>query len=810
MIRNYFLLAIRGMRRDVAHSVINITGLSVGVACCLLLALYIRDETSYDKHHHHLSDLYMVTTTIGEETENNVMYTSSPPIVWGIKDELPEIDNVTRLVNPPGVSQNLIRYHDKSFYESDGLIADSTLFDMFAYKFAAGNRKTALAEPNSVVLTAALAEKLFGDSPALNQIISINQGGSEGDFRVTGVLAPAQGKSHIKANFFVSMTSAGWAEYIRSPRVADQWAGQNFMQSYIRLKPGHSPQDFIPKMNRIFLQHGAEDLKTLGMKKKLGLQLVKDLYLHAARGEASPRITYLYVIGSIALFILLIACINFMNLSTARATRRATEVGLRKTMGAARATLIGQFLGEAMVIVAVSIAMSVLLAQLLLPLFNTLTMKEISLTADSVGFLSLVLVAITVVTGLLAGGYPAFYLSAFQPARALKGKEALNNSGNVLRRSLVVFQFTIAIALVCAVVMVSRQLRFMQSKDLGFNAGNKLVVPLRSDAARANHAGFRTEIEKMSTVMATTGSSYVPGLPVWNDFSLYPEGGSMDASVNIKNIWVEPNYMEMMGIKLVAGRRFTANRESESLNKIILNETAVKRLGYTPAEIVGKRLYNDSSTGRESYDVIGVMQDYHQVTPKEAIYPLLFRVPSEQTHHDYIIAGITGEHFPETIAQIGAIWKNINPDTPFEYTFLDQDIKKQYDDDKRVSQVIGSFTAIAMIICCLGLYGLSTFMAERRFKEIGVRKVLGATVGQIVQMMSGEFLRLVLIAFALAVPIAWYALGQWLDNFAYKAPVDITVFIFAGAAALLIALLTVSFESIRAATGNPVNALRNE
>ncbi len=810
MIRNYFILALRSMLRNRVYSIINIVGLSVGVACCLLLALYIKDEASFDQHHRDLDRLYQVTSIMGEESENHIMRTTSAPIVWGIKDELPEIEQVTRLVNPPGVAQNLIRYEDRQFYESDGYIADSTLFDIFTYDFLAGNPATALKEANSVVITEQLAKKIFGDQPALNKVISINQAGPVADYKVTGVLGAKQGKSHIHANFFVSMTSSGWAEFLRSPAITDQWAGQNFILSYIKLKPRQSAERFIPKMNSVFLKHGADDLKTLGMKKKLGLQPVKDIYLYATYGDGSPRVTYLYVIGSIGIFILLIACINFMNLSTAKASRRANEVGLRKTFGAQRTSLIAQFLGEAMVIVAFAIVFSLLIVQLLLPYFNDLTLKDIRFNPENVTFFLSALIVITVVTGLVAGSYPAFYLSAFQPAKVLKGKLTHSNSGNLLRKTLVVFQFVIAITLVCGMIMVTKQLKYMQEKDLGFDANNKLVLPLRAESARNNEQVLRGELEKLSSIKAVSASAYVPGSNILNDFGLYPEGSSMEFSVNTKNSWVEPDYMDVMHIDLVAGRKFTDNRTTESRNKIILNEIAVKELGFELQDIVGKFLYNDYSDGKQTFEVIGVMKDYNQWSLKEEIYPLLFRVPPSPSYNNFIVANIQSQNVNETIEGIGAAWKRVNPDTPFEYTFLDENIKKQYEEDKRVSRVISSFTVIAMIICCLGLYGLSTYMAERRFKEIGVRKVMGATVPQIVRMMSGEFVRLVIIAFAVSVPAAWYIIHQWLENFAYKAPVNMLIFLYAGVAALLIALLTVSFESIKAASGNPVQALRNE
>lgn len=810
MWRNYIKVAVRNLVRDKGYSVINIAGLSVGVACCLLLALYIYDETTYDKHHRDADGLYRVTSTISKLTEGQVMRTTSPPIVWGIKDEIPEIELVTRFVSPPNTSQNLIRYEDNQFYEQDGYIADSTFFKMFTYDFKEGDAETALKEANSVVINEDIAVKLFGNESALNKVIYINQGGPGGDFRITGVLARKQGNSHIDGRFYISMHSGGWAEYMRNPSVIDEWAGQNFVFSYVKLRSGADHAAVIPKMNAAFQRHAAEDLKALGFTKTLGLEGVKDLYLYSAYGDVNARITYVYVIGSIALVILLIACINFMNLTTAKATKRASEVGLRKTLGAYRTSLMAQFLGEVMIIVTVAIVLSLILVQLLLPFFNHLTMKQIAFDSENIRFFVIAIFAMMIITGMIAGSYPAFYLSSFQPAKVLKGKISLNNSGGLLRRSLVVFQFVVAIMLVCGMIVISQQLNYMQAKDLGFDAIQKVVIPLRTEAAQKNHEVLRNALGNIPSINRVTGTNYAPGSYIWNDFSLYPEGSNMDQAVMVKNSWIQPNYLDVMGIRLIAGRNFTNDRETESQNRIILNKIAVKELGFEPEDIVGRELYTEWQGERRTYFVIGVMDDFHQVTVKEEVFPVLFRVPDDQSVYDYLILDMKGNQFQETISSIESAWKEINSDTPFEYSFLDDDIRKLYDEDKRVAGVITSFTTIAIIISCLGLYGLSTYMAERRFKEIGVRKVMGASVQQIMSMMSSEFIRLVLIAFLIAVPISWYAINEWLDNFAYKVPVGATVFVGAGLSALFIAVITVSFQSFKAATANPVQSLRNE
>jgi putative ABC transport system permease protein len=411
------------------------------------------------------------------------------------------------------------------------------------------------------------------------------------------------------------------------------------------------------------------------------------------------------------------------------------------------------------------------------------------------------------VTGFLAGSYPALYLSSFEPAKVLKGKMTAASSGGLMRKSLVVFQFVIAITLVCGMFIVTKQLKYMQQRDLGFDSTNKIILPLRSQSARDQHQTMRNELLTVPAIKDVAGVHWAPGGHIWNDFSLYPEGSTKEKAVMVKNSWIESNYLDLMDIKLVAGRGFTNNRESETQNKIIINRTAAEKLGFKPEEIVGRPLYDRNAT---SFEVIGVMEDYHQVSLREEIYPILFRIPETASIHRFMIIDVTSENIPETISDIESTWKKLNPETPFEYSFLDDTIRKQYDEDKRVSRVITGFTVIAMIISCLGLYGLSTYMAERRFKEIGVRKVMGASVTQLVSMMSTEFMQLVVIAFVIAVPLAWYGITAWLQSFAYKTPVGITIFVAAGISALTIALLTVSFESMKAASGDPAKALRNE
>ncbi len=722
-----------------------------------------------------------------------------------IRDEVPEVEAAVRILHPPGVKEyfttgekekalSLIRYQDNLFYEADGMLADSTLFDVFTYELKEGYPKKALVQPHSVVLSEKLAHKLFGEEPALDKMISISQGGKPADYKVTGVFKEKY-NSHIKANFFTSMAGYGMASPVLNEK---EWAGQNFVPSYLKLVPGHNKATVEKKMNAVLLRHGSDAMKAEGIYKTLSLEPVKDIYLRSGIGQR-PRISYLYVVGSIAVFILLIACVNFINLSTAKAARRCTEIGIRKTLGAQRSALIGQILGDAMLTVVIAIILSFILTQLALPFFNQVTNKSITVNAENTGFFLFAALSLTIITGLLAGIYPAFYLTSFQPAQVLKGKLHVGGSSGKLRQTLVVFQFMIAIALVCSVFIISRQVDFMIGKNPGFNANAKIVLPLRTDEAHKQYDALKGEIEQNSHIKGVSGCSFIPGTPIFRDADFYTDGGNMNKAVDITRNVVDVGFLELLNIKLVAGQSFTGNRNLDSNRKFILNRTAVGKLGFTPEKIIGQNLYFDWLGIKYRFQVIGVMEDFHQNSLHEEIKPSLFQMDNSNKRYDYVIASVAADHFEQTVKTLERTWKTLIHDTPFEYSFLDQIIQKQYDEDRRVSKIISGFGIIALIICALGLYGLSSYMAERRFKEIGIRKVMGASVLQIVVMMSAEFVQLVLIAFVVAVPVAYYGMSKWWF-----------VFAMAGLVALLIALVTISFESIKSAMANPVDSLRSE
>lgn len=806
MLQNYLKIAVRSLLRTKVYSLINIAGLALGVSCCLLLALYVKDELSYDRHHERLNDLYRIGTEFHGAIGFDKLGSVSPPITMTMKDELPEVEAAARLV--PTFSENLIQYEDKKFYESKTFMADSTIFDVLTYNFIEGNPRKALTDANTVVISEPLSRKLFGGEPALNKNILISQGGSPVNYKITGVYRP--NKSFLDVSFFTSIMSEGFGDYVRNnPEASNEWGGQNFVDGYLKLAPGHERDAVEKKINEVLEKYGSADMTALGMSKKLFLEPVKDIYLKS-QVDKSQRITYIYVIVSIALFILMLACINFMNLSTAKATRRAAEIGIRKVMGAFRGSLVRQILGEAMIIVAIAMLLSVVLIYAALPVFNQLTGKDLSLTGENATFFAIALIAITFVTGLIAGSYPAFYMSSFQPVEVLKGKFALGNASGNLRQGLVVFQFVVAIALVCGMLVIERQLTFMKEKDLGFNPQAKIVIPLRTTEAKQKYEGLKAALGQISSIDAVSAANYSPGLHILSDMGFYKEGESMDRAILNRRNSVDAGYIELLGIKLIAGRAFTTNRTAEAQGKLIINRASAEKFGLSPEKIIGQRLYFDWQGAQYKFEVIGVMENYNQTSLKDPVVPIAFQMPETANDYGYMIASVNPSGFSQTVGMIADVWKAQVSDAPFEYTFLNDDMQKLYSEDERVARIIRYFAGAAMIICVLGLYGLSSFMAERRRKEIGVRKVMGASNQQIVRLMSGEFVKLVFVAFVIAVPLAWYGMNKWLQEFEYKASVDIYLFAFAGFVAIVVALLTISYESMKAANTDPARTLRSE
>lgn len=818
MIRNYLKIAWRNVLKNKMFSVINVFGLSVGMTCCMLLLLYILSEVSFDKHQEHVNELYLVRSENVQPNGEKMDNPRAPaPYAHALKAEYPEIVQVTRAWQNFLEDKALLTVERPgnaplSFYETKGTHVDSTFFDVFTYQFLEGHPTAALNDPHSIVLSDVLAKKLFGDQPALNRTIRV--GGKTGhnqNFKVTGVFRDESARSHIDARYFVTF-QVGWiGDYLRQPE--HDFTSNNMFYHYLRLRPGTDPAAFEAKLPAFIEKYARKDLKVAGYDKKLVLLPVRDIHLFSQIDRilsATTSATYLYVLASIAVFTLLIACINFMNLATARSAKRAAEVGMRKVMGASKSSLIGQFLGESLVLTFLGLLIAVAAVALLLPFFNQLADK--TLTVDDLlqahilgGFVLLALL-----TGLLAGSYPAFYLSVFNPLDVIKGRFVNSVSATALRRGLVVFQFVISIGLVVATIVIQGQIRFMKEQPLGFNKEQQIVIPFRSVESRKAYTALKNELLQDSRITAASGTAYYPGILNPSDMSVYLPGQTVNEDNVVKTNWVAPDFMSAMGFQLAAGRMFSNEFPGDTNYKMVVNEATLRKFGVPLEKAVGQRLlFNNGGDTPGSVEVVGVVKDFHFQDLHKAIEPYAFFL-NLKPEHNYLIAHIEGKNAAATLPFIEGKWKSLVPDEPFAYTFLDEDFEKNYAADARTSRLVNAFTIISILISCLGLFGLAAFAAQQRIKEIGVRKVLGASVTSIVGLLSGDFVKLVVISIVIATPLTWYLMNRWLDDFAYKITLQWWMFAGAGALAVVIALLTVSTQAVKAAVTNPVKSLKSE
>ncbi|HEV8269809.1 MAG TPA: ABC transporter permease [Chitinophagaceae bacterium] len=809
MIRNFLKLAWRNIWRNKSFSFLNILGLTAGTVCCLYILLYVNDQSGYDRYHHEAESIYRVRTIVEPkgETDGVDMATSSPPIAMTMKQDFPEVMTATRVQYFSDQGEYLLNLpnSDNSFYESKGYLVDSSFFQVFDYKFLEGKPLHSLDEPNTVVLSSAVAKKLFGNSSALNEQIIITDNSSSTPFKVTGVFDETYGKSHLKPHFLMTMNSIGMGRFLRTN---NQWAGQNFAYTYVRLNPNADAMALQQKLPAFLEKYGAENMKELGMKKHLVLQKVIDINLHSkgitSQIDKVSDAKFLNLLLTIAFFIQLIACINFINLTTARSMRRAREIGIRKVVGAVKSSLIMQFLGESIFISFIAILLAIPIVLILLPWLNTLTGS--SLTPGilyNFNIISIIIV-LGLITGLLSGIYPALYLSKFRPITVLKGVFSIKTSTISFRKILVVFQFAIALVLIVSVIVISRQINYMQSKDLGFNKEQKLVIPLKDQQARGQFDVFSNELSKVQDVQSTGGCAFYPSKNVLSDFPVYTAGKDMNSAELMRINRVSGSYFPSMGITIKEGRNFTA---ADTLTQTIVNEKALKVLNIDKKKAIGTRLYFDYGGGINEFEIVGVTADYNYASLKKEIEPLMsFYTRSP----NYMIVNAKSSNFKNLLSELGTIWKKLVPTSPFQYTFLDEDLQKQYEEERTFEKISNSFTVLAILISCLGLFGLAMFTAQQRIKEIGIRKVLGASVTGIVSMLSKDFLKLVFISILIASPLSWWLMSKWLQDFAYKINIGPWVFLLAGMIALLIALLTVSFQAIKAAVVNPVRSLRTE
>ncbi len=821
MFKNYIKVAIRNFRKNKLFSFINILGLAIGLTCCMLISLYIYNELSYDSYHKNADQVYQLGTTFirqgqNENTGDNTPNTPSP-MAATMQMEFPEIELSARLLKAFADDKTLLQYtpsnkEKKSFYETDAYLADSTFFKIFTYNFKEGNPATALEHPNCVVLSDAIAKKMFGNEPALNKVIHISSNtNGDHDFKITGVYAASKIPSHINARLIMSLNGGDMENYVR--RTSGNLVNNNMFYTYFKLKNGTDPHKLEAKFPAFIDKYAGKDLKAAGFYKHQFLTALKDIHLFSrAKDKVSPggSVTYLYILGSIALFTLLIACINFMNLSTARSSKRSAEVGVRKVLGAEKRSLILQFLGESLIMSLAAFVIAVVVSDLLLSSFSSLAGKDISFSFAQHGLLFVAFFLLAIITGLLAGSYPAFYLSSFKPVKVLKGRSSNSLAAVSLRKILVVFQFVISVVLIIASVIIVKQMNYMRNEDLGFASDQQVIIPLRSNVAKGVYTSLKAEIEKNSAVKSVGAAEYYPGIMHPSDMLLYKDGLTTNESKRVFMNYVDEDFLGTLGIKLLAGRMFNKEFAGDTLARVVLNETAIKEMGYaSPQAAVGTNAKFDWQGRTNPIEVLGVVKDFHFKDLHVAIEPYGFQLNTGGTYN-YLFAHTVAGNVGTTLRSIEAAWHKLNPNEPFEYSFLDNDFQKNYEAGNRLSSIVQYFTIIAILISCLGLFGLSLFSTEQRTKEIGIRKVLGASAGNIVTLLSKDFVKLVCIAIIIASPLAWYAMNKWLQDFAYRINISWTVFLVTALIAICIALFTVSFQAIKAAIANPVKSLRTE
>lgn len=819
MFKNYLTIALRSLAKHRFYSFVNVAGLATGVAACLVIVLFIRNELSYDRHHENANRIYRVNGEIKFGNTHYKLAVSPAPIADALMHEYPEVESAVRfrqrgayLVKPSEQADNI---------RENGVIwADSTFFKIFSVPVISGNAGNALKEPNSIAVSRKIAEKFFPGGNALGQALILDNRWNE---KITAVFEDMPQTGHFHFDIIISL--AGLEEAKNT-----NYLSSNF-NTYLLLKEGADAKALEAKLPGLVEKYvgpqaagiiggefSLEKFKAAGNKFEFTLMPLRDIHLNSdltAELEANSDITYIYLFAAIALFILGIACINFMNLSTARSANRAKEVGVRKVMGSLRSHLVRQFLTESFLLSLFSFVLALVLAWLLLPFFNSLAHKELSIPFSDPVFYGVILLAAAVV-GMLAGLYPSFFLSAFKPVNVLKGQVSLGMKSGLIRSTLVVFQFVISIFLVVGTLTVNRQLNYIQNKKVGFEKDQVLIVNDAYALADKIEA-FKTEVLQNNFIRNGTISGYIPVNGGWrSDDTYWPEGSepTQENMVGMQGWDVDYDYVKTMGMKIKQGRDFSQEFLSDS-SGVIMNEAAVRQFGFEK-DPIGKKISTfggsnpDGSTDRKSvksWTVIGVVENFHFESLKENITPLSLFIDKS---NGCIIFRFDAASTQNVIAAVEKSWKKLAPGQPFQYSFLDEDFGRMYASEQRLGKTFAVFAGLAIIIACLGLFALTSFTAEQRTKEIGIRKVLGASVPSIVMLLSKEFSKLIGISFLLAAPLSWFAVNWWLQHYTYKVEIGVLVYLLAGAFAFMVAWLTMGYQSVRAATANPVNSLRNE
>ncbi|HYJ64250.1 MAG TPA: ABC transporter permease [Parafilimonas sp.] len=810
MFKNYLKIAWRNIRKNKTFSIINITGLAIGLSCFLLIALYVMDELSYDRFYPDADRIYRIHSDIKFGGADLHMPVTSDMMGELLKKDYPQIENYTRIYTFNG--DKLIKKGNDYIDEQYVANVDSTFFNIFQLPVIEGDIRHALVEPNTVVVNETTAKKYFGTTHVVGKTIETKDDKNP-YYKITAVVKDIPANAHFHFDFFFSMKNVdyNWG----------QITSHNFY-TYIRLKKGTNYKAFeknfdqyidkyvLPFAKKFMNINSMDEFKKAGNYLQYSLMPLTDIHLHSDRSfelSANGNIQYVYIFSAVALFILIIACINFMNLTTAHSANRAKEVGIRKVLGTEKKNLITQFLFESTLTVFISLIIAIVIVYAVLPLFNDVATKQMTTQSLFTPYILPLLIALPFIVGLMAGSYPAFYLSAFKPIEILKGKLKLGSKSGGLRSVLVVFQFAVSIILIVGTIVIYKQLHYIQTKNLGYSKDQVLVVNGISSLNK-NTDAFKNEVLQLPGVVTGTLSGYLPVANTYRSDNTYSKESVLTATngFDMQNWSIDYDYIKTLNMQIIKGRNFSREFGGDS-NAVIINETTAKILGY--GDPIGKKIFRsvDDEGHVAALTIIGVVKNFNFETLHKDVGPLGFTLGGG---FGFGAFKINTSNIQNLIAQIQTKWKALAPGLPFSYNFLNESFDKMYRAEQRVGKIALIFSVLAIFIACLGLFGLATFIAEQRTKEIGIRKVLGASVQGIVQMLSKDFLKLVAIAFVFAAPLAWWAMNTWLHDFAYRINIEWWFFAFAGLGALAIALITVSFQAIRAATTNPVKSLRTE
>jgi len=807
MLKNYIKIALRNFRNSKGYSFINLLGLATGMICCLLVFFYIRDELSYDRAPENANRIFRMVMDF-ETPDRGLIQTARTPPPWApaMMEEIPEIESFVRFKTP--LVSWLIGNDaaDKRFHESGFYFADASVFEMFDYRLLQGDPRTALKEPNTLVLTESAAKKYFGDKNPMGEILRAD---NTYDLEVTGVMQDPPSNSHIRFDILASFDTLSvlpiygggeYATFRRTGLFPD-------IYTYIRLAEGTRSEDIERKMPEFIQKHLGRQIDRRNLKLTPGFQPLTRIHLHShldAEMRANSDFRYIYIFAAVALFILLIACINFMNLATARSAGRAREVGLRKVIGATKQQLVFQFLGESILMALLAMGLALGLTALLLPAFNALSGKDLGFTLMNGGTFSMI-IGIACFVGFLSGSYPSFYLSAFQPAEAVREGRKTKSANLFLRKALVIFQFSVSVVFIIGTAVVSRQLHYVQNTRLGFDKRNVLILPMGDPRARQIYHSFKDRVLTNPNVTAVTGADSLPGGLI-NILIFRPDGVPAGQEVTMENVFVDHDFLEVLGIELVAGRSFSREYPTDAASAFILNESAVKQLGWEE-DPLGKRIVIQ---GFKQGNVIGVVEDFHMKSLHQRIEPLVIQIAPDPDQLHYLALRIIPGDLSRTLESIETSWRAVYPYDPFNYSFLEQDFNRLYRSEELRGRVFAAFALLTIFIACLGLLGLASFTAEQRTKEIGIRKVLGASVPSIMRLLSREFVILVLTATVIAWPLAFVVMRHWLRNFAYRTGMPLWIYPASTVIAVGIALLTVGYQALKASLANPADTLRTE